>query len=445
MNGWSFAQPLALLALLAVPILWWRARAAGRGEPQWTGALVLWRRVAQEAVPLDARERRGLPLSVFAALLAAVLGSLALAGPQHSREGAGASRWTLVLDRSPSMFLPLQSGSNAPTRIERAVELAVAACEREGVAAQAREWSTWAFDGVHVARGERPPQAWLLPDWGPGGSLPWTQLDQPDHVWVSDCEPEFTPLAAGRIHCGASAVAGVVADLGPRCLVWDGREVSEQDWSAPRAGLWIEAGVPEDLAILARLWAAERALEVVNESRAACLSLTRAEFPADEPPIAGKLVAEQWSIPASVSGALAAGRSSDWAEFEDLQGRRSPAVQWRPGEVRTCVSALSAERADPAVFALAWVALFDAARLPVPGLVGVAERAKTGPLRVDPPKAAGRASKASVQNLAPFLAVLASALALAALALARPQAGGRPNLSLLSRVQVRSPGGVGLG
>ncbi len=430
MNGWSFAQPLALLALLAVPLLWWRARTAGRGEPQWTAALALWRRVAQEAVPLDARDRRGLPLYVLAALLAAVFGTLALAGPQRRGERAGALRWTLVLDRSASMFLPLQSGSNTPTRIERAVELAVAVCERDGLAAEAREWSTWAFDGVHVARGERPPQAWLVPDWGPGGSLSWTQLDQPDHVWVSDCEPEFTPLAAGRIHCGASAVAGVVADLGPRCLFWDGQEVSEQDWFAPRAGLCIEAGVPEDLASLARLWAAERALAVVDESGAACLRLTRADSPAVEQPIAGKLVADRWSVPASVRGALADGRFSDWAEFEDGQGRRSPAVQWRPGEVRTCVTALSVEQADPAVFALAWVALFDAARLPVPGVVAVAERARTGPPRSDPPKAAGQASKAHVQSLAPFLAGLASALALAALALARTQGGRRWNLLL---------------
>ncbi len=445
MNGWSFAQPLALLALLAVPLLWWRARAAGLGEPQWTAALVLWRRVAQSALPLDARDRRGLPLSVLAALLAAVFGALALADPQRSGERAGALRWTLVLDRSPSMFLPLQIGSSTPTRIERAVELAVAACEREDLPVEAREWSTWAFDGVHVARGERPPQAWLLPEWGPGGSLPWTELDQPDHVWVSDCEPEFTPLAAGRIHCGAFAVAGVVADLGPRCLVWDGREVSEQDWSLPRAGLWIEAGIPEDLTILARLWAAERALVVEDESKAACLCLTRADFSADEQPIAGNLVADRWSVPASVRGAPAAGRFSDWAELVDAQGRRSPAVQWRPGEVRTCVTALSSEQAEPAVFALAWVALFDAARLPVPGVVALAERARSGPARSDPPRAAGPASGASVQSLAPVLAGLASALALAALALARAQRGRPPKLLQDQRAQVRSSGGVGLG
>ncbi len=445
MSGWSFAQPHALWALLLLALLWWRSRAAGHGEAQWTAALALWRRAAQAAAPTDPRERDGLPPYALAAVLAALFGIFALAGPQRSSARAGPAHWTLVLDRSPAMFLPLQSGSDRPTRIERAVELAVAACERAGVAADAREWSTWTFDGVHVARGERPLAAWLVQDWGPGAAPPWEQLDEPDHVWVSDCEPKFAPLAAGRIQCGASAVAGIVADLGPRCLVWDGRGVSDQEWPAPRAGLWIEAGVAEDLAILARIWAAERALELVDESGAACLRLARAGSPSLEQPVSGKLVADRWSVPASVAGALAAGRSLTWAEFEDGQGRRSPAVQWRPGEVRTCVTALGAAQADPAVFALSWTALFDAARLPAAGVVSLLERARTGPLRIDPPKAAGQASRATVQSLAPWFAGMASALALLALALARSQRGLGQKLSVPVGVRVRSPSAVGLG
>ncbi|MEO6708831.1 MAG: hypothetical protein ABI054_00260, partial [Planctomycetota bacterium] len=289
MNGWFFARPEALWLLLLIPLLGWLARSSEPGLPQWTGALEFWRRSLEPHAPLGAQRRRSLPASVVAALLAVMLAILALADLRSIPAVAEPLHWRLVLDRSPSMFLPASDGLQDTPRIRRAVELSLELCERSGVEPQAREWLTFAFDGEHLSRGARPPEAWLDRGWGPGAEIPWQSLDRPEHVWISDCEPRFAASKAGIVQSGAAIVPGAVADLGARCLVWDGKQMAEQPWPSAREGISLDARLPRDIADLATLWAQARELKRVEADQPACLRIACAEPLASAKPSEGKV------------------------------------------------------------------------------------------------------------------------------------------------------------
>ncbi|HTF86971.1 MAG TPA: hypothetical protein VK843_01085, partial [Planctomycetota bacterium] len=184
MNGWFFARPEALWLLLSIPLLGWLARSSEPSLPRWTGGLHFWRRSLETEAPIGAQRQRGLPWSLVAALLAVSLTCFALADLRRGPAATVPLHWQLVLDRSPSMFLPVSDGVQNTPRIRRAVELALELCERSGVEPQAREWLTFAFDGEHSSRGARPPEEWLSREWGPGGETPWQSLDRPDCVWI---------------------------------------------------------------------------------------------------------------------------------------------------------------------------------------------------------------------------------------------------------------------
>ncbi|HUR27842.1 MAG TPA: hypothetical protein VM509_06630, partial [Planctomycetota bacterium] len=368
MSGWLFAHPAALSGLLLVPLLWWRARAGAPPRVQWTAALALWRR----ALPVEATEgatrRSAISWSLAAALCAVTFAVLALADPQRTPSRAMAERWTLVLDRSPSMFLPVPEAAGDVTRLQRAVELAVTLCERFRIAPEARSWTTYAFDGAHATDGARPPAAWLTRAWGPGASTPWLALDAPGHVFVTDCAPELPPARAGLVHSGAAPVHGPVADQGERCLEWDGVQLQARAWTTPRPGLHLGARLPEDLALLARLWSEQRGLDLVGDADRACLRIEPVAR-SGSPERTGRLEGPGWSVDARSPQIEPEAGFTSFASFRAGDGERFPAVQWRPGSIHVAPSLISAEQADSAVFSVSWAELFDRARLPDPEVV----------------------------------------------------------------------------
>ncbi len=446
MSGWWFAHPAALWMLLALPFLWWRARAGRPAAVQWTGSLALWRRALQPQSLSGARSQRGVPWSLIAGLLAAVLAIVALADPQHANARTRNLRWSLILDRSASMFLPVSDAPAQTSRIERAVELAVALCEKSGVEAAARDWITYGFDGVHASPGARPPTEWLAREWGPGIETPWQRLDTPAHVWISDCKPDSLPLRAGLVHAGAAPIHGPIADLGARCLTWDGEQFAEQDWSLPRTGLFLAKDLPTDVATLASVWAQERHLSLVSEGEAACLRIARIDTASGSNETSGRVIADDWAVDAKAIRPMATAGLASWAEFKEPGGERFPGVLWRPGKIHLALTSLSCEQADPAVFSVAWAKLFDRARLPEPEVVGLLERRSSGPVSVRAPRGVADADAfAAIVSAAPWCALLASLLVLVALALSGWMGNSARSGRKGSNEFVRSTAGAGLG
>ena len=419
MNGWLLRHPEALLGWIAVAYLFWRLRRTAAAQTQWTGALSIWKRVpliADEA-GTRARERRALPWSLRFALGALALGVLALADPIASPHSASRPAWSLVLDRSPSMFLPVDSSAGAPLRIAAALERALELCERQGVAPAAREWRTCAWDGVHSANSARPPTEWLSNEWASAVTPPWSGLDSAGVLWISDCEPPLEPLFAGLALSGAAPIPGVCADLGLDSWTFDGEQLRREPWGVGRAGVVLPENLPADVASLARLWARSRGLPVVAASAAACLTISPAG--AGGAGQAGRLARESWASPASSSPSAQMEGTRSWARFESGSGPPSAGVSWRPGKIFLAVSSLEGAAADPAAFALDWSQLFEAACLPDPALVPLAARLRAGPARSVEPAASVPGSRGPQRSLAALLSGLAGALVLAALALGR--------------------------
>ncbi len=417
MSALAFAQPHFLWLLSLLPLLWWHARRSRRGATQWTGALSLWRRAVLPSDSSDARRRDSLPRYMQAALGALALGILALAGPERVGAKAQGPQWVFVLDRSPSMFLEVEGPAPRVTRIARAMQLALELCQRENVGPERREWLTFAADGEHRMRAERPPDEWLATEWGIGASTPWGQVDTPRHVWVSDCSPAIAPVWAGRVHSGAVPAPGAIADLGEMELFWDGAQVLERPRVGARAGLFLGAELPEAIATLARLWADGRGISIASESDRRCLSIE--SVATNLPIVEGRAQGVGWSAPARAACLPRGDDGIPWSEFVAADGPRGPAAIWRSGKIKLALTSLAAEEADPAAFALCWSELFDRARAPDGAVVSYGERALQGAPRVEPPRAPPSADSREATELAALPALLAAALALLSLHLAR--------------------------
>ncbi|MBK8179193.1 MAG: BatA domain-containing protein [Planctomycetes bacterium] len=106
MNSLAFQHPWALWALCLLPAVAWLALRGRRGAVHATGTLGLWRRTLETPRTEPPRARRTLPLSAWVALAALVFGIAALAHPTAQAAPRAGPAWTLVVDRSPSMYLP---------------------------------------------------------------------------------------------------------------------------------------------------------------------------------------------------------------------------------------------------------------------------------------------------------------------------------------------------
>jgi len=111
MNAGMFANPLGLLALLAVPAVVALHLYRRRFEPRVVSALFLWG--ADDRAPVAGRKREPLRTSVsfWSELGAAALLALAFAGPRSGCAAGRSEHLVIVLDSSDSMGATLDGKS----------------------------------------------------------------------------------------------------------------------------------------------------------------------------------------------------------------------------------------------------------------------------------------------------------------------------------------------
>lgn len=370
----EFARPLAL-ALLALPIaLLLFARLVDRPPASFTGAFELWLAVAS-ARPDDARARRKRippPLWIFALGLACAV--LAAAGPRP-REAAGV--WRVLVDRSPSMYLPVSTEPGAPTRLARAAELL-----RERLSGVELDWADVGADLPVVEHGGALPETWSAPPRFVRRELEWSAHDAAGTVWLTDASAGAAPARATLCTGGGDAVPGLVGRRGELGLVWDGVAIREEAVQSRRGYVLIESerfypqGPPLDAL---RAWTDARSLLMSFSSERQGLLFARA----------GGESVPRHEVHFGRDGWRAIGVVDQVAPREDADGPLSiwlaaddgtPVVTAGPGRVYFAAAnrrEFVLESGDEAV-AVSFARLFDECVQPAPGVVALAERAAAG-------------------------------------------------------------------
>ena len=121
--GLEWVRPLGFLALLAPLLLFLFLRRPRPPRTEATGTLDLWRRVEGEELSTSTQTRRGLSWRSWLLCAALGLASLAIAGPRRER-APHTERWSVIVDRSASMYLP-RAPEESATRYELALEEAL--------------------------------------------------------------------------------------------------------------------------------------------------------------------------------------------------------------------------------------------------------------------------------------------------------------------------------
>ncbi len=411
--GVTWQRPWLAL-LLAVPVLiWLLAARRDRSTLVWTGTLALW----SEAEPTTARSRaaRHPPRAVrflVAALAAAVL---ALAGPKRATE-AGASVWTVVVDRSPSMYLPW-NGAAGEVRIARALARARDVLDSGTERAGSVIWIS-EVDGVEERSSSAAvPAEWLAQPAVPQSEPPWSRYDASGVLWVTDRAPELAPRAAGWVACGGHAVPGFVAARGADRVEWDGAQLVERANAGARPIVVVSPRAAGPLDRVVRAWAEARGCDVVDRptaGRVLEIAVEGGEGAArgGGSGLALRVERDGWSWEIGADQMLA---SSGEVWLRDSNSGR-PSVAWQPGRVvlASGFDARSEPQGDPADFALSWAELFDRASVPPAGVVSLAERLSAGePSERRPRRASAQGERSS--SAAWLLAAVAALLSLAAL------------------------------
>ena len=395
------------LALLALPLLLWlflRRREEPRLEA--TGLLTLWRELAAGDVRAAEGGARRLTPRAWWLVTALLLGALAVSGPRPERPPRLES-YELVVDRSPSMYLPL-AAAGGRRRYDAALEAALTWLDDQGVADEARRWTSAGADAV---RGARPPAAWSEPP-----AFPAPELEPAGFSAATFLTDRRQDHAGGQFVSGGAAIAGPIGEAAGRAIVWDGAALVEGEALPPRR-VAINPRLAPRLRRLVEFWCAERGHTPVSPGGGPpSLSLRTPEGEARAVEAEGV----DWSL---------VGRSVGLAEgpgvwLVDLGG--APLVRAvAPGVLEVGLLEITRLGGDPASFAVAWGELLDASLPPRAGAVSLAERADAGgPSRVEPrPAAPGLRPDSGWPTWASWLAL--AALLAAAVAF-RPAALGRP-------------------
>jgi hypothetical protein len=390
----EWARPYALLALALPLAVLLGSRLFERPFEIATGTLDLWRRARAAQAPPSRRARTRIPPAVWILVLALTLGALALAGPRPPSPEAWRALHVLV-DRTPSMELALGKG----TRRDRALAMARAWIERTEPDASVE----WAESAAPL---------------GPGD-------DREDALWVTDRAPFPPPRHAGFVASGGPSVPGPVAIDGTARYDWDGERLVEVPGGAPVRRVEVSGTLPAPLAGVLDAWARARGVEIAGRGEGRSALVVHAVDPGlQSVPVrtieAGR---DGWTATGTVAGVA---RSSDpggpletW--LADLDGRA--VVTSGPGRIDSRWASMEDAQGDPAAFAVSWARLFDAAVLPPPGVIELAERLAAGEEASAPPRAAEPAASES-RSLAAWLALASLAGAVVALILSNPRSRG---------------------
>jgi hypothetical protein len=398
--GIRFLAP-GFLALLALPLAALLLGARGGAVLALvTGTLESWR-AAERNRPAQERRRRRVPLALVCLAVALAFAAFALARPARSA-GPEARQFTLVVDRSPSMYLE-EAGRS---RLERALEPVRAWIARELHAGDELLWIDAEHPDGRVA--SAPPADLLTAPRVPLAEPDWPRYDRADALWIGD-RFDPIPVQAGFSASGGRAVPGPIGREGTTRLDWDGERVVrvENAFSAGQLACFVDPNLPAPLRELARLWADRRGLALHETRNAAdlfALVLVRAGERREV-----ELARDGWSAHARLRAALvpAAGESA-WMTVG------GPCVLAAPGSVRTSIAELDEPAGDPAAFAVSWGELFDAELLDPPGVVPLGERTARGEPAWRAPAAASTGAGGADEPLTRLCALGAALLALAA-------------------------------
>ena len=335
--------------------------------------------------------RRRFPLWALVLALALTLGALALLGPRF--EPAFAPRtFTLVLDDTPSMHLPLAPGDTR-TRLEAAL---AAAEDGLASAARAQDRVRWVgADELELALGERPSAAWFarlakLPE------PDWARYDFRGALWVTDQVPELPRTNAGVFASGGAAIPGPISSDGKREVLWDGERLTARARATP-----LRFSVRGELcAVLERVLAAWG--DARGFARGAAGESVELEFEV--------FAAEARPLLTARDGWQARGRGADlppsaceeWLSGTAETGETLSLVRFGPGRIELSLRELEEPRGDPAAFALSWARLFDRAARAGGDVVPLDERQAAGD-SVAIPGRAPLASGGAANALGPYL------------------------------------------
>jgi len=405
--GLEFARPAAAWALGLAPLFLLLVRLAARPPEVVIGTLALWERGARPA----ARGARGaLPPWAWCCAGGLLLGALAWGGPRRAAPLAP-GRWTCVVDRSPSMALPLADGR---TRLEAALSAAEAWLGAHAARDERVRWTSGARPALELARDERPGADWLAPEAAAEGEPEWERCDEPGTLWLTDRAPALARVHAGLFASGGPAVPGAIHADGRETLWWDGRALRSVPTAPPlTVELRAPAGAPPVLERVLAAWCAARGLERAAAGGPGTLFvLELGASLGDGEPL--ELARDGWRA-RGVAAALPAGEGEDWLTVRDARGGERVVVRARAGWIGVGLSALDEPAGDPARFALSWARLFERCALSAPGVVSLAERRAAGEalaLAPEAPAAEARATPTAIEALLALGAGLCAGLAL---------------------------------
>lgn len=405
----EFVRPGALAALALPLVLLVLSRFAARPLVRPTGALAIWRRVAEQEPVVTARRGWRPRLDVVLVCLASALAVLAVAEPRV-RAADGGGDWTIVLDASPGMHLP--HGAGADTRLDAGIARALAWIESERAPGDELVWRSPGRETDGGVRAAAPPPVWLDAPTTPVARPDWSAHDRPGHVWVSDRAPERAPIAATLVLTGGDAAPGWVGVRDGRALHWDGAALVDAG-PAPAPRVAIAGSYPAPLETLVRLWMDERGALDAGRSEDAGLRLVGPDEPATRTRVVGR---DGWSAVAGLAD-LDLGTGPGWTAWLSEPGAEGDAlVCWRAGRIEHRLAELEAPSGDPAAFAVSLGGLLDAALLAPRGVVGLEHRRAPASAAVRPGRAPERGGSAARREpaLASWLGFAAAACALGA-------------------------------
>lgn len=412
----QWTRPLGLLALVLPLVVLLASLRRERPEPVVTGTFALWARLASAAG--GERSRRRVPPARWLMIAALALGAVALGGPREPRSAA-VRRLRVLVDRSPSMYLPCtgaEDDERAMTRLASALaRLDVWLAEQpSGIEL---EWCDAAEPARVVARGALP-DAWRRP---PArvrceGPEPWAGQDRRGVLWLTDQAP-VEPRHAGLCASGGAPVPGPVAWTDTEELSWDGATLVRRPLPGERS-VAIRGELPTWLRAFVLAWAAERGLRP-TEAAAGATDGTA-------------LLLEVRAVAAGPEQFVRAARDGWWIEGEAraaplldevpcrrwLDAGELPVVTYAPGRVWIGLAGEELPGGDPAAFAVSWSDLLDGACVAPAEVVALDERRSAGPARFGPPVVMQEGGPGSLAAEIPLEALLAGAafvLAVAAL------------------------------
>jgi hypothetical protein len=380
----ELARPAALVALLLPVAVLLASRIHDRPEEAATGTLALWERIASRYPISAGSRRRRIPPAVWMLALGLALGSLALAGPRRP-VAVEARSFRALVDASPSMGLPLESG----TRRDRAI-------------AAAKRWLEEAQPGAKVEWIDRSP---------PFGA----EDDEPDVLWVTDRAPSPAPKRAGFFASGGPAVPGPIAVEGTTRYDWDGTRIVAVSNGAPPRRAEVRGGIPPTIARVVEAWAGARGVKLASKGADRPVLVVRGADPDSREALAAfEAGRDGWTAKGTAIGAApsadADGPLETW--LADAGGRAL--VTTGAGRVHCPWISLDEPRGDRAAFAVSWAALLDRASLDPIGVVELLERADAGAALSRPPSLDASASSRSPGLLSAGFAASAFLCVLAA-------------------------------